>query len=153
MLTTEAFNALLKTLEEPPERVVFVLCTTEIDKLPETIVSRCVRIGFRKGNKDDIVHAMLRVVEGEKLQIGEGVLEMIADQAKGSFRDAHKILEQLSWKAGKIELDQVKERAGVSEQRVDELAKLLANKDIGAAIGVIEEIMKVASSVAKFGSK
>ncbi len=141
MLTTEAFNALLKTLEEPPARVIFVLCTTESEKLPETIVSRCIQVRFKKASKDDIVHSLQRVVDGEKLEVGSGVLELIAEQAGGSFRDAHKMLEQLSWKEGKIELEQVKDQAGGSDQRVEGLVKLLGERNVGGCLELIEEIV------------
>lgn len=94
MLTNEAFNALLKTLEEPPAHVTFVLATTEPDKLPPTIISRCVRFNFRKAKDEEIVHALERVCSGEKLKIEREVLSLIATHSDGSFRDATKILEQ-----------------------------------------------------------
>lgn len=94
MLTNEAFNALLKTLEEPPSHVTFILATTEPDKLPLTIISRCVRFNFRKAKDEEIVHALERVCFGEKLKIEREVLSLIATHSDGSFRDATKILEQ-----------------------------------------------------------
>ena len=94
MLTNEAFNALLKTLEEPPVHVTFILATTEPDKLPQTIISRCVRFNFRKAKVEEIVHALERVCIGEKLKIEREVLSLIAASCDGSFRDATKILEQ-----------------------------------------------------------
>lgn len=95
MLTTEAANALLKTLEEPPKHVMFVLCTTESDKLPDTVVSRCSRIIFKKPKTDEIVEKLEKVVKQEKVSVGAGELEKIAKMAGGSFRDAIKILEQV----------------------------------------------------------
>ena len=85
MLTPEAFNALLKTLEEPPEKVVFILCTTNPEKLPETILSRCVRINFNKATDEEIMSALKKAAEGEKLAVEEGVLEEIVRLADGSF--------------------------------------------------------------------
>ncbi|PIS15059.1 DNA polymerase III, subunit gamma and tau [Candidatus Shapirobacteria bacterium CG09_land_8_20_14_0_10_38_17] len=96
MLTTEAFNALLKTLEEPPPKVVFILCTTNPEKLPETIVSRCTRINFKKASEEELVSSLQKVVRGEKLLVDKKVLEKIALFADGSFRDAQKVLEELS---------------------------------------------------------
>jgi DNA polymerase-3 subunit gamma/tau len=94
MLTNEAFNALLKTLEEPPLHAVFVLATTEAEKLPETIVSRCIRFNFRKATVDEVLHCLHRVVEGEKIKANDDLLKLISSSSDGSFRDATKILEQ-----------------------------------------------------------
>ncbi len=95
MLTTEASNALLKTLEEPPEHVIFILATTNPEKLIDTIRSRTTYIPFRKANIDEIVRSLGRVIAGEKIKIDKGALEVIAKVSGGSFRDAIKILEQL----------------------------------------------------------
>lgn len=94
MLTTEAFNALLKTLEEPPPHAVFILATTEPDKLPETILSRCIIFNFKKATVEEIVHCLARVSVGEKVDLSDKLLSNIAAAADGSFRDATKILEQ-----------------------------------------------------------
>lgn len=96
MLTTEAFNALLKTLEEPPAHAMFVLCTTEPHKVPATILSRCFHIQFKLATEDEIVRSLKRIVEGEKLQVDTDALYMIAKMAEGGFRDGAKILEELS---------------------------------------------------------
>jgi len=93
MLTKEAFNALLKTLEEPPSYVVFILATTEVHKLPDTVVSRCVNLSFQKGTLEEIKESLRWIVEGEKLEVTEPVLELIGKKAGGSFRDAAKLLE------------------------------------------------------------
>lgn len=93
MLTKEAFNALLKTLEEPPLNVVFILATTEPQKLPETIVSRCLNINFQKATNEEIKQSLLRIVKGEALKIKDEVLLAIAKKSQGSFRDAAKLLE------------------------------------------------------------
>lgn len=96
MLTNEAFNALLKTLEEPPRHAKFVLCTTQAEKLPGTIMSRCWQVNFNKASHEEIKRSLTRVVKGEKLKISEEDLTRIARVADGSFRDAVKILEQLA---------------------------------------------------------
>ncbi len=100
MLTNEAFNALLKTLEEPPSHVVFILCTTEPQKVPATIASRCLNVQFRKATTDEIVHSLKRIVSGEKLNVEKEELEEMAKLSEGSFRDAAKTLQELSSKAG-----------------------------------------------------
>lgn len=95
MLTTEASNALLKTLEEPPEHVIFILATTNPEKLIETIRSRVTNILFRKATTDEILKSLARVVKGENIKIKDDALRLVANAAGGSFRDAIKILEQL----------------------------------------------------------
>lgn len=94
MLTNEAFNALLKTLEEPPSHAIFILATTEAEKLPVTIISRCIRINFQKATDDEIVNCLRRVVKGEKIEFSDENLKLIARASDGSFRDATKIIEQ-----------------------------------------------------------
>ena len=96
MLSTGAFNALLKTLEEPPSHVVFVLATTELQKLPATVISRTFQVQFEKPTEEELVHSLKRIVEGEKLKIDEEVLKEIYKISEGSFRDGAKLLEELS---------------------------------------------------------
>lgn len=93
MLTKEAFNALLKTLEEPPAHAIFILATTEADKLPDTIVSRCVSVPFTMASGPELLRSLKRVVAGEKLKCSDNKLTEIATAAGGSFRDAVKLLE------------------------------------------------------------
>ena len=94
MLTTEASNAILKLLEEPPAHVIFILATTNPEKLIDTIRSRTTNIAFKKATSTEIVRSLKRVVEGEKIKIAEDALSVIADFANGAFRDAIKVLEQ-----------------------------------------------------------
>jgi DNA polymerase III subunit gamma/tau len=94
MLSNEAFNALLKTLEEPPQHAVFILATTDPEELPGTIVSRCVQVQFKRASVEEIVRALTRVAAGEKMSVDPDVLFRIAQVSDGSFRDASKILEQ-----------------------------------------------------------
>jgi DNA polymerase III subunit gamma/tau len=107
MLTNEAFNALLKTLEEPPVNVMFVLCTTEAHKVPETIVSRCLKVLFSKASPKEVVVSLQKAVKGEKLTVEEGVLERLAGSVDGSFREGHKVLEQLAQTGQKITIAMV----------------------------------------------
>jgi len=95
MLTTEAFNALLKTLEEPPSHAMFILCTTEAHKVPETIVSRCFQILFKPATEEELVRSFKRIVEGEKLNIDDEALKYIAYLADRGFRDGAKALEEV----------------------------------------------------------
>lgn len=105
MLTAEAFNALLKTLEEPPEHVIFFLCTTEPQKLPKTVISRCVEVKFYKASDEEIIESVKRSIKGEKLEVTKEALERIAKSADGSFREAQTILEEASGIAGKNKID------------------------------------------------
>lgn len=95
MLSKPAFNALLKTLEEPPEHVVFILATTDADKLPETIVSRTQRFSFKKASQKDLIHNLTRIAKAEKISIDEDALALIAEQSEGSYRDSVSLLDQL----------------------------------------------------------
>ncbi|MEK7504658.1 MAG: DNA polymerase III subunit gamma/tau [Patescibacteria group bacterium] len=132
MLTTEAANALLKTLEEPPAHVIFVLCTTDPQKLPETIVSRCTQIHFVRPSLTEIVNKLTLVAKEEKFKINNEDLESIAKKAKGSFRDAIKILEQVIL-FGKFEPD-----FGDPQEFLD----LLSNPDTQKTLDFIEELVK-----------
>jgi DNA polymerase-3 subunit gamma/tau len=94
MITTDAFNALLKTLEEPPEKVIFIMATTNEEKVPKTIASRAFRVNFGKANSTDIIAMLQRVLKNEKKQLPEDMLQFIASSADFSFRDATKMLEE-----------------------------------------------------------
>lgn len=96
MLSKAAFNALLKTLEEPPSHVVFILATTDADKLPDTIVSRTQQFGFRLATQTDIVSHLKTIAKKEKIQIDDDALQLIALRSDGSFRDSINLLDQLS---------------------------------------------------------
>lgn len=96
MLTTEAFNALLKTLEEPPAHAMFILCTTELHKVPVTILSRCVHIPFHLATTEELVRSFKRIVEAEKIAIEADALELVASLSDGGFRDGAKMLEEIA---------------------------------------------------------
>jgi len=95
MITNDAFNALLKTLEEPPKSVIFILATTNEEKLPDTIISRCVRIAFGTAKKSDIKNMLSRIAKSEKLKIPDATMDLISKYSENSFRDAAKLLEEL----------------------------------------------------------
>jgi DNA polymerase III subunit gamma/tau len=105
MLSTAAFNALLKTLEEPPPHAIFVLATTEIHKIPATVLSRCQRHEFRRLPVDEIVAHLKKIAKEEKLKVQDQALTVIARQATGSMRDAISLLDQLASTGGKIDLE------------------------------------------------
>lgn len=126
MLTKEAFNALLKTLEEPPEHAVFVLATTEAHKLPETIVSRTQRYTFNAINIDDAVLHLKEVAKKEKIEIDEGSLKLIARHGDGSLRDSISILDQASNIGKIIEVADIENLIGiVSEDGIKQIVSAL----------------------------
>ena len=114
MLSTAAFNALLKTLEEPPPHAIFVLATTEIHKIPATVLSRCQRHEFRRVPVAEIVANLRRIVDQEGWQADEDALLLIARQATGSIRDAQSLLDQLASSASSITLDVVQPVLGTA---------------------------------------
>lgn len=140
MLTAEAFNALLKTLEEPPSHVIFILATTQPAKIPETIKSRCVQFRFSRAKQDEVIHALQRVVRGEKLKVGKDVLREIARHADGSFRDAIKTLEQVV-AAGKPTPETVREVVGTSSDPLNrEFLLSLRKKDSKKALKWLQKM-------------
>lgn len=142
MLTNEAFNALLKTLEEPPAHAMFFLCTTEAQKVPETIVSRCTRINFTKATTEEIVRSLKKAVEGEKLEVDDDALEAIAGATDGSFREGHKLLEQLASSGKKIDTEMVRKTLGVvgksSIKKLIDLAVSGSSKDVVELVNEME---------------
>jgi len=136
MLTREAFNALLKTLEEPPPHVKFVLCTTEPEKLPITILSRCQRFDFVTVDAPAIARRLEQIVEAEGGTASPEALSLIARRAAGSMRDSQSLLEQLLGSAtGAIDVDAVHAVIGTGrEEKVGRLVQAIAARDPGAAI-------------------
>lgn len=101
MLTKEAFNALLKLIEEPPQNTMFLLCTTDPEKIPETVLSRLTKLDFRKGNKAELYNSIKKTVDKEKLEIEGEALDIIAERSDGSFRNIQKTLNDLVMNYGK----------------------------------------------------
>ena len=118
MLTNEAFNALLKTLEEPPPQVIMILATTEFQKLPETIVSRCQRYDFRNVSDSDVVDRLKKISQSENIECKEDVLWFIAENASGSLRDACNFLEQLSVAYDEITVQKARKLFGIIDENV-----------------------------------
>ena len=143
MLTEPAFNALLKTLEEPPPHVIFVLVTTEPHKIPDTILSRCQRFDFRRIPLQDVVSHLQHVAEQEGLAVEPAALELIARSATGSMRDAVSLLDQLiSYGGEEITLGQVQSVLGaVASQAVGELVDQLAARNVAQGLNVINRVI------------
>ncbi len=135
MLSNSAFNALLKILEEPPRHVIFVLATTDPQKLPETVISRCQRYDFGRATVEEIAHAVKRAARGEDLDVENEVIKEIASLADGSLRDGHKILEQLASQNKKITLNSALALKSVaSERELVAFLRFLEQKDAGKAL-------------------
>ncbi len=146
MLTTEAFNALLKTLEEPPSHALFILCTTEPHKVPATIASRCFRINFTRATAEELVRSMQRITKAEGIKADKEALLEIAKIADGSFRDATKILEEVAVFAGRktVTADLVNEKfntLGISEN-LAAMLDALVQKDVKKGLTICKELVK-----------
>ena len=142
MLTEAACNALLKTLEEPPPHVIFVLATTEAHKVLPTIVSRCQRFNFHRLRQPDIVDKLKLICKNEKIHIEAPSLELIARAATGSLRDAENILQQMiAYYGNRIELDQIQAELGMGwDSRVRELARCVVSRDVAAGLRIVNNL-------------
>jgi DNA polymerase-3 subunit gamma/tau len=142
MLSNSASNALLKTLEEPPPQVIFILATTEIHKVLPTILSRCQRFDFRRISQSDVVAKLESICKAEGIKIEPEGLRLIARSATGSLRDAENLLEQLTTYYGKeIGLPQVQAVLGITgDERAKELVKHIVNNDVSAGVSTINGV-------------
>lgn len=140
MLTPPAFNALLKTLEEPPSHVKFMFATTEATKIPVTILSRCQRFDFAGIGLTQILERLRSIVAAEGLQADQEALELIARRAGGSMRDAQSLLDQLLAFGGKLTVDRVHELLGTAhEERVAEIATAVTDRDAKQVLGILSQ--------------
>jgi DNA polymerase-3 subunit gamma/tau len=149
MLSTGAFNALLKTLEEPPAHVMFILATTNPEKMPQTVLSRCMRLDFRRVSAAEIKANMARICEEHGVEITEGALTLLARNADGSVRDSLSILEQCMSSGDKV-LDRTKilEFLGtVSEEFYIELTEKVLTRNISQALLLLEEALREGKDV------
>lgn len=144
MLTTEAFNALLKTLEEPPSHAIFILCTTEPQKLPLTIISRCFHIKFTKATEADLISSFQRIIKGEGMKASREVLAIVSGLSDGSFREGSKILEELSTSSLDItpELIEKKYKTKSISGYIKDLMESFEKRDIKKGIGVVGELAR-----------
>ena len=152
MLTKEAFNALLKTLEEPPAHAIFILATTEPEKLPATIVSRTQRFDFKKLNFKEITERLKKLAESEKIKTSDEALKEIALSAEGSLRDAESLLDQLiSLGHNEITLKIIEEAMGrVNFSKVSQFLEALAQKNSLEGIRLINNIYENGADLIDF---
>ena len=144
MLTNEAFNALLKTLEEPPEFVKFIFATTEMDKVPATIASRCQKYNFRKLTVAEIAGHLSSILIKEKVNVDPKVIAVIARNSDGALRDAESILDQvISYSEGEVKLEDVEKLLeSVNREMLFAFAKTLLDKNTQGALKTVEEIFR-----------
>lgn len=147
MLTNEAFNALLKTLEEPPEHVIFILATTDAHKLPATILSRCQRYDFRLGSDEEIKDMLKKVSKAEKLKVEDGAMDILVRNARGSYRDAQSLLDVVlngqpkDGSTSTITEEETRVVLGLPEiNLVNNLIQSLIDGDAGKSLEYIKEI-------------
>ena len=141
MLSISAFNALLKTLEEPPKYVIFILATTELHKIPATVLSRCQRFDFRRVAPAALIDRMKTVCAGEGIDADDGALSLIARLSQGSFRDALNMLEFCSGESKTITAESAGRLLGSSSmQTLSELSAAIAGGDVARALDTVNEI-------------
>ena len=152
MLSPGAFNALLKTLEEPPEHVKFILATTEPQKLPATILSRCQRFDFKRISNEDIIKRLEIVCKESNIEISEGALKIIAVLAEGAMRDALSILERCVQDGeNKIDEDKIKDLVGIPKiTYVHSIVEAIAEYDIDKALSSMDEILNQGKDLNNF---
>jgi DNA polymerase-3 subunit gamma/tau len=152
MLSNAAFNALLKTLEEPPPHTVFILCTTHPHKVPETIHSRCQRFDFHRLSVDDIVSRLRFIADSEKVEVADAALSLIGKHALGGMRDAITTLEQLaSFSGGKIMLEDVEGLLGeVDAEVLFDAADLVCDRDVAGAFRFVAELSERGVDMTEF---
>jgi DNA polymerase-3 subunit gamma/tau len=152
MLSISAFNALLKVIEEPPEGVIFILCTTEVHKIPSTIISRCQRFDFKRINISELTKKLQFICDKEGIKIEKNILESIARHSEGHMRDAESLLGQVIFIGGKEisqkEADLVIPRSNISE--VVNLIDALSRKDAGTGIGIINKTLDEGIDIKRF---
>ena len=143
MITTDAFNALLKTLEEPPEHVVFILATTEPQKIPATILSRCQRYDFHRVTVPEIAEHLEKVAEGSHIQAEKEALRLIAIQADGGMRDALSLLDQCSVMASPITAEAVRQMIGsAGREKIRLLTEQIGKQDLAGALATLNALLE-----------
>lgn len=151
MLSKAAFNALLKTLEEPPAHVMFILATTDIEKVPDTIVSRTQRFDFKRIGSVEMAEALAEISKEQKLSLPEGVIEAVVAQAEGSMRDALSRLDMVASLGNKMTLEEAQRLLGVTPiATVQELVSKIINHDSAALPEFFEKAMSAGSDPAVF---
>ncbi|MGG0274600.1 DNA polymerase III subunit gamma/tau [Bacillus rhizoplanae] len=152
MLSMGAFNALLKTLEEPPQHVIFILATTEPHKIPPTIISRCQRFEFRKISVHDIVERLTTVVNNEGTKVDEEALQIVARAAEGGMRDALSLIDQaISYSDEVVTVEDVLAVTGsVSQRYLANLVECIYENDVSKALRIVDDIMNQGKDPLRF---
>jgi DNA polymerase-3 subunit gamma/tau len=154
MLTREAFNALLKTLEEPPAHAVFILATTEVHKLPETIVSRTQRFTFKPVDLDKVVEHLRFIAKQEKLTIDDGALELIAEHGEGAFRDSISLLDQARSVGKKVTRSDIESILGVAPtELIAQLLQALYTHQSGQLVQTLQKLYDQGSDAAQIAKQ
>ena len=150
MMSTAAFNALLKTLEEPPAHVIFILATTELHKVPATIVSRCQRFEFRRIDIADSADRLMSVAETEGITLERDAAELISRLSDGGMRDALSILDRCIAAGGVVTSDVVRSCAGVADNdHLFRFAEMIANKDVSGCLKLMQELYNGSKDLAR----
>lgn len=151
MLTKEAFNALLKLIEEPPKHTIFILCTTDPQKIPETVMSRLVKVDFRKGTKIELERSLRRIAEGEKIKIDKEVANLIVAKSDGSFRNLQRSFNEMVMSLGEnLTEDKVKEYYEKKGGDYD-FAKLETDLSLGETEVILKRLEEMAEKGVDFG--
>ena len=152
MLSTGAFNALLKTLEEPPEHVKFILATTEPQKLPATILSRCQRFDFKRISNEDIIKRLKIVCKESNVEVTEGALKIIAVLSEGAMRDALSILERcIQDGENKIDEDKIKDLVGIPKfDYINSIVNSIIEYNIEGALKTVEDVINQGKDLDNF---
>ncbi|MDD4937760.1 MAG: DNA polymerase III subunit gamma/tau [Candidatus Shapirobacteria bacterium] len=153
MLTKDAFNALLKLIEEPPKHTVFVLCTTDPEKIPETVLSRLMRVDFRKGNKEELLNSLQKVIKGENLKVDNKVVDFIIEKSDGSFRNLHRNFNEIYLHLGeKITFELVESFYKVLNGDYNEVDFENDLSDVGNLKNILEKLEQMAKKGVDFRS-
>ncbi len=151
MLTTEAFNALLKTLEEPPEHATLILATTEPQKIPATIISRCQRFDFSLASALELKQALATIIQAEKLTVTDDCLDFLAQKAEGSYRDGVKYLDQIASVGQPITLDLITQTMQLPKLAlVEQFFDYLTNGQEGEALAFIDQMYQKGENLQQF---
>jgi len=152
MLTKEAFNALLKTLEEPPSHIIFIFATTEPHKIPATILSRCQRYDFKRIPLKEVIESLKRIVEKEGIQISPRSLQVIAKESEGSMRDAQSLLDQvISYAGNEIRDEDITEVLGLIDQKIiSDTIEAIANRDGQRCVEIVNHIYHYGYDIQRF---
>lgn len=152
MLTREAFNALLKTLEEPPAHIIFIFATTEPHKIPATILSRCQRYDFRRIPFNEIAASLKRIVDQEQIKISQKGMSLIARASEGSMRDAESLLDQvISYGGQSIRDEDIVEVLGLIDQKIlFDAMEAIADKDAERCLGIVEKVYQYGYDIQQF---